>query len=168
MRNSDPAMALAIPGQSFKDHCHCANVGEPGESETYTYESAEQNPERIDRQRQGGGDQHERSRPHPDLTLQRPARLHTCYDGQASLDPCFCAAFENCDLPLTRFEEIGRHARSRAGLANESDGKSDVEIVEARLDLIQGNVNSGGDVAGGELRARTYVYELVESRWARA
>ncbi len=51
-----------------------------------------------------------------------------------------------------------------AGLANESDGNVYVEIVQAALDLIHGNVNSSRDVAGGKLRGRTYVDEQV-SGW---
>ena len=82
MRNSDPAMSPKIPRQFFEDHCHGTDVGESGEAEAETDESAKQDPAGICGQRQDSGGQHE----------------------QARIYPGFRAAFENCDLPLAGFE----------------------------------------------------------------
>jgi hypothetical protein len=144
MRNSDPAMGLSIPRHFLEHQGHRAEVGEPGEGEAQTNESAEKDPVRIVSQSHDGAGQHEQTRAQTDLALEGPTRLHIGHDRQTSVDPCFGAALENGDLPLAGFQQVRCHAGARASLADENDGEIDGEIVETGLDLIHGILTAPG------------------------
>ena len=61
-------------------------------------------------------------------------------------------------------EKICRHAGPLAHLADENDCCAGMQVVEARLDLIHGDVDGAGNVACGELGGRANVDQLRVGR----
>lgn len=158
-------MTAAIPRHLFQDDGHPADVGESGEGQAQANESAEKDPERIDGECQDDASQRQHTCSQAYLAFKRPARLPAGHDGKARFEPCFRAALKNCNLPLARLEQPGSHASAVAGLADENNGKIEVEIVKAAFDLIHRNVDGARDVAGSEFRTGTHVYELGWGGW---
>ncbi len=99
-----------------------------------------------------------------DLAFEGPARLDTSYDREAGLHPGARAAFQNRELKLAWLEKASGHAGALAHLADEDDRCGRAEVGEAGLDLLHGDVDGTGEVAGGELGGGADVDELRLAR----
>ena len=107
------------------------------------------------------------SKPAPKRTWRSKDQrvLYAGYDREAGVDPRFRTTLENRNLPAAGFEQTGGHAGARARLADQNRGKIETEVVEARFDLVQRNVDRARDVAGSEFAAGTHVHEQGRGGW---
>lgn len=60
------------------------------------------------------------------------------------------AAFQYREVKLAWAEDVGGHVGALAHLADQDD-RTAAEVGKAGFDLVHGNVDGAGDVAGGEL-----------------
>jgi len=152
-------MAPAVPGHTLEEFGHRAEIGESGEGKAGTDEGREEKPSRVRSQSQGRRGKHDEPGAEADLAFQRPARLDALYYREALLHPGGGAAFQNGEVEPARAEDVGGHLGELAHLTDEDDWAV-AEIGEARLDLVHRNVDSAGDVAGGELAGGADIYKL--------
>jgi hypothetical protein len=143
-------MALAVPGHSLEDFGYGAQIGQSGEGQAGTDEGGKGEPIRIHGQGEHDAKEDQQACTEAHLALEGPTCLGGSDDGQALLNPGGGAAFQNRHWALAGFEEGGGHASALAHLTDKEKRPADGQVFETGLDLVHGNVDGAGDVAGGE------------------
>jgi hypothetical protein len=157
-------MSRFVPRHFSENFGHGTDVGEAREYQAQSDERGKEQPAGIKKKCECGGSEHKQPCAESDLAFERPAGPDALDNGEAGLNPGARAAFQNGEMKLAWLEKAGGHSGALAHLADEDDWRGRTEVGEAGLDLVQGNVNGAGDVAGSEFGGRADVDELCLAR----